>query len=222
MKKNHKSSTSEKVRRWRLANPERNREISRLASVRYRARTRGVDVEQALGAYLERREERFHIQTQPPPTKSCTRCHEIKPLEAFPKAKNRVLGRDSACKACKYAQQKNWARVNRNRLAGQRRGRYRNSPNAREQSRIRRSHRRAAMRAVDSDFTAEQWRAIKAAYQHRCAYCGERRPLTIEHVVPISLGGPHTASNIIPACLSCNSSKGARPPQTTFQPHLIA
>jgi 5-methylcytosine-specific restriction endonuclease McrA len=28
--------------------------------------------------------------------------------------------------------------------------------------------------------------------------------------VPLSRGGSHTASNIVPACRSCNSSKGAR------------
>lgn len=33
---------------------------------------------------------------------------------------------------------------------------------------------------------------------------------TIDHVVPITLGGPHTYANIRAACLRCNSSKGAR------------
>ena len=48
-------------------------------------------------------------------------------------------------------------------------------------------------------------------FDHCCAYCGaaEHRSaeLEIEHVVPISKGGPHLLSNIVPACTSCNSSK---------------
>lgn len=61
-----------------------------------------------------------------------------------------------------------------------------------------------------NDFTAKQWVEMKAAYGGRCAYCGNRRPLERDHVVPLSKGGPHTASNIVPACKSCNSRKGAR------------
>jgi 5-methylcytosine-specific restriction endonuclease McrA len=76
--------------------------------------------------------------------------------------------------------------------------------------------------AVPIDLTETQWTAIKAAYGHRCAYCGRRKPLTQDHVVPISKGGAHTAGNIVPACQSCNSSKGVRVPSVTYQPHLIA
>lgn len=72
------------------------------------------------------------------------------------------------------------------------------------------------------DLSESQWLAIKVAYRHRCAYCGEKKPLTQDHIIPVSKGGAHTASNIIPACQSCNSSKGARLPLVTYQPHLIA
>lgn len=71
--------------------------------------------------------------------------------------------------------------------------------------------RRARLLAAPvNDLTAEQWRDIKAAHKHRCAYCGKRRPLTMDHVIPLSKGGPHTASNIVPACRSCNCSKRDR------------
>lgn len=31
----------------------------------------------------------------------------------------------------------------------------------------------------------------------------------LDHVEPLSLGGPHTVENLVPACLSCNRSKCA-------------
>ena len=32
----------------------------------------------------------------------------------------------------------------------------------------------------------------------------------LDHVEPLYWGGPHTADNLVPACLRCNRSKGPR------------
>jgi 5-methylcytosine-specific restriction endonuclease McrA len=46
-----------------------------------------------------------------------------------------------------------------------------------------------------------------------CWLCGGKRthkdPFTADHVIPKSLGGPDTLENLLPACRSCNSSRGA-------------
>lgn len=83
-------------------------------------------------------------------------------------------------------------------------------------------HRRRAAKkdAPVNDLTAQQWIGIKAAYRWCCAYCHRKRPLTMDHVIPLSRGGPHTASNIVPACRSCNSRKGARA-APAYQPLLF-
>ncbi|WP_203620386.1 HNH endonuclease [Streptomyces sp. SID8499] len=31
---------------------------------------------------------------------------------------------------------------------------------------------------------------------------------TVDHVIPLSRGGQHAEGNLVPACKSCNSSKG--------------
>jgi 5-methylcytosine-specific restriction endonuclease McrA len=66
--------------------------------------------------------------------------------------------------------------------------------------------------AMISDFTDAQWLAMQNAYGHCCAYCKEQRKhsLTQDHIIPLSKGGNHTAQNIVPACLSCNTSKQAQ------------
>jgi len=43
-----------------------------------------------------------------------------------------------------------------------------------------------------------------------CAYCSCRGELTWDHIVPTSQGGPDTVDNLVLACGSCNSSKGAK------------
>jgi len=75
------------------------------------------------------------------------------------------------------------------------------------------SPRRRAQKlgATVNDFTPEQWQQTLEDHNHLCAYCGESdENLTQDHVIPLSKGGNHTASNIVPACRFCNSSKGSR------------
>jgi 5-methylcytosine-specific restriction endonuclease McrA len=57
---------------------------------------------------------------------------------------------------------------------------------------------------------------ILARDGHRCQYCGRRHPasqLSIDHVIPRSLGGRTTWDNVVCACLACNVKKGGRTPK---------
>lgn len=46
---------------------------------------------------------------------------------------------------------------------------------------------------------------------YTCQYCGKRGGnLTVDHIFPRHLGGPHTWLNVITACASCNHRKGGR------------
>jgi 5-methylcytosine-specific restriction endonuclease McrA len=58
-------------------------------------------------------------------------------------------------------------------------------------------------------------RNIIARDENRCQYCGRSFPskrLTLDHVVPRSLGGQTTWGNVVCACGECNVRKGGRPP----------
>jgi len=47
-----------------------------------------------------------------------------------------------------------------------------------------------------------------------CQYCGRHNlSLTIDHVIPRHMGGPHTWGNVVAACSSCNHRKGGRTPE---------
>ncbi|MCZ6493856.1 MAG: HNH endonuclease [Planctomycetota bacterium] len=50
----------------------------------------------------------------------------------------------------------------------------------------------------------------------RCQYCGGQFPtreLTIDHVTPRVLGGQHSWTNLVCACVTCNAKKGGRTPK---------
>lgn len=44
-----------------------------------------------------------------------------------------------------------------------------------------------------------------------CHYCGIKRPLTADHIIPRIYGGSDEASNLVPACRTCNTSRGKKP-----------
>lgn len=51
-----------------------------------------------------------------------------------------------------------------------------------------------------------------------CAYCGASLAhRQTEHFLPISKGGTHVLSNILPACRRCNSSKLNHDPETWYR-----
>jgi 5-methylcytosine-specific restriction endonuclease McrA len=70
--------------------------------------------------------------------------------------------------------------------------------------------RRGLLAVARCDFTGEQWEAMKRRAGGRCYYCHRRLPLEMDHVIPLVEGGNHTESNIVPACRSCNASKGKK------------
>lgn len=58
-------------------------------------------------------------------------------------------------------------------------------------------------------------RNIYARDRNRCQYCGGRFPtseLSLDHVVPRSIGGKTTWGNVVCCCVACNVRKGGRTP----------
>ena len=66
-------------------------------------------------------------------------------------------------------------------------------------------------------------RNIYARDSSLCQYCGKKFPsqeLSLDHVVPRSLGGKTTWDNLVCACVYCNAKKGGRTPSQAHM-HLL-
>lgn len=87
---------------------------------------------------------------------------------------------------------------------------YKSSPKGLEAANRSNTKRKRLKGQVPCTLTLKEWQAIKEAYGHRCAYCGEKKRLTQDHVIPLTKGGHHTKENVVPACGPCNAKKGTK------------
>ena len=93
-------------------------------------------------------------------------------------------------------------------LARQKDWRQRNPEKAHAYVRTSHSKRRDASKG--ESFTTAEWLALLEHHGGRCAYCGSRVQIEIDHRVPLIRGGSNTIENILPACRTCNRRKNRR------------
>lgn len=74
--------------------------------------------------------------------------------------------------------------------------------------------RRARRKGAEGSHTLAEWLAKVAAYKGRCHWCGEKvaGQVTKDHLIPLAKGGRDDIGNVVPSCLRCNTSKGAKLP----------
>ena len=130
-----------------------------------------------------------------PVYKRCTECGLVLPISEFQKqGKSKLTGRqyyNPRCRVC-------FAPI----------------------AYMNQAKRRAWKAGAVCDYTLEQWNRVLAFCDWKCVYCGAsvKDGASQDHFVPISRGGPHTASNVLPACRSCNSGKNNSQPQEWLEP----
>lgn len=129
---------------------------------------------------------RANAKPKPVRRKTCVECKKTKPITKFPRDTFRGRALSWYCLACLSV------RDERRRLAA-----------------IGRANRRR-MRNSEAErflFSSSEWADLLRRFNFQCAYCGLRKKLEQDHVVPLSRGGAHIRENIVPACRSCNRRK---------------
>lgn len=61
--------------------------------------------------------------------------------------------------------------------------------------------------------------------EHTCRYCGGTVPdvvLTVDHVIPVALGGTDEPTNLVAACKDCNAGKQADSPSSALVSDVAA
>jgi 5-methylcytosine-specific restriction endonuclease McrA len=65
--------------------------------------------------------------------------------------------------------------------------------------------------APGGDVSTAEWNAVIQDSFGICSYCGDRKPLAVDHIQALNRGGAHDLENLTAACVECNSSKSDRP-----------
>lgn len=164
-------------------------------------------------------------------TKVCNCCGKELPLEAFAKTSKNKDGRRGKCKECTKLVQKAWYAKNKEVENASRRAKYDSvaeheryearkeqilskkkewRANNKDLQTLASERRRSREASLPATLTKEEWEDIKARFNYTCAYCGASVTLERDHILALTKGGALSKDNIVPACKSCNSSKGNR------------
>ncbi len=149
--------------------------------------------------------------------KHCSKCNTTKPISDFPKDINRPDGVFPYCKPCKVKY--NHASIKEHWDAFMARTRkYWGTEKGKAMRQQSHRNRRAKQGYIDSATI----QLLFDAFDNRCAYCGKKAKLSLDHIVPLHLGGAHSLINFAPACSSCNSKKSAKKLEDFVSPEKLS
>lgn len=149
--------------------------------------------------------KKFSIVDKESSTKECQICLTMLSFDKFSPSVRGSAGLGAYCRDCakvKYYD-KDYCKITTQRYRDNNREWWR------ALHRINQFNRRSKIKAVDDGtVTAEFVATIYAS--EVCYWCGLsvlKEDRTLEHIIELSSGGEHSASNITMACFSCNSKR---------------
>jgi len=139
----------------------------------------------------------------------CYKCKLNKEIASFNKDTNRYTGVRRICKSCESKKNREKFLKNRDKILKRNRD-YKKTEVGGFNHRKSNQKRRVLLKDK-GNFTKEEWNNLLKISKNRCYCCkikfSKKVKATIDHILPISLGGNNYIENIQPLCQSCNSKK---------------
>ena len=154
------------------------------------------------------------------PASCCKPCKTVRSQRSYDKTgymdKPEVKQRRKEAKDKYYNTPHGRAKVNK--LVRDRQRNLYNTDEAYRKARIVECHTR---RSAEGTYTADEFKAVKEMFENKCAYCSSDGDITVDHLLAIACGGTNYIENIVPSCLSCNCSKGAKEWRTWYKEQVF-
>lgn len=80
-----------------------------------------------------------------------------------------------------------------------------------DKKQAKRHRRRALEQNCEASLTSADIEQLRSERGKKCAVCGVKGKMTLDHIIPLSRGGSHVARNVQFLCFSCNAGKRNRP-----------
>lgn len=161
-----------------------------------------------------------------PKRRRCVDCGKRRLIGQFYRDAKARGGFKPRCRSCwqirakanrlKNPESRTWRLAARERYEGtetarERNVRYRRSFRCLLSTRLAAHRHRAKGHGVEHDLTRSDLKRLLQEFFGRCAYCRVPVPdFHLDHVVPVQLGGPDVPANLVPACMTCNRTKGRK------------
>jgi 5-methylcytosine-specific restriction endonuclease McrA len=189
-----KKHAREYQRRWRAANPEKERAAQQRHDAKPGRRLRSNELRRL--RHKENPEKMQEVWRKAYQRNSKKRIEQAK--QYYEKNRGRV--REYRLRSIEKirADYRDWCQRNRERC----------------RLRVRvRNARRKAVTVGDPRCVKEFYRHVQTASRLRCYYCRrftKRSERHVDHIVPLTKGGAHAVGNLCCACATCNLKKGAK------------
>ncbi|ASN06845.1 HNH endonuclease [Virgibacillus necropolis] len=147
-------------------------------------------------------------------TKKCTKCNEVKPLDAFNKHSKNKDGYRSYCRECQNNYDHQYRKDNADRLAEYNATPKRRADQALHRAQSKRRQVESKLGITIADDLQSYHIAMIQSSDDECIYCRKEldpSTVTIDHVITFAQGGTNEYKNLLPCCGGCNASKGNRP-----------
>lgn len=136
----------------------------------------------------------------------CVLCKQEKTKSEFNSDISRISGLSNKCKSCSSKVNAKYREENRINILKQQKQARKINPTRYHNYKVKRK------RVINKYKKIEewQWEVLKYLAKDKCLKCGEKKKLTLDHVVPLSKNGEHSIQNVQPLCKNCNSSKNVK------------
>ena len=137
-------------------------------------------------------------------SKFCRKCKQLRLVSFFHKNQYRKDGYHDQCKTCRL-EETTKRYIKHKDSIDERNRRYAREHPIRRRAIVQRY--RCKIEGATGDVSFTDWRDVLVRQRFLCRKCRTKKPLEMDHIIPLSRGGQHIKENVQGLCVPCHRQK---------------